>query len=276
MAYWPDDIDEKKLVTPGAKTFFPPRLYYRDDGMLVIPRQLFCDEYFTYNPGEHVVFGGPSKHGKTQLAFDLLGTVATPDAPAYVAVSKPTDETTETRGKELEFRFVDNWPPQRKIKELLGDRPSGYIIWPKFGNIDTDMENAAQITARLINDRYTASARDKKHKAAGILVMDDTMVKAKVMGLDQQMVTILAQAGGMKLGLWVFVQKPTDSGRTTLWAYENGDHYFFTKGGDSRMQKRYSEIAGDKGDVVIDIVPTLQRYQFLYYHDDDICIIDAV
>jgi hypothetical protein len=60
-----------------------------------------------------------------------------------------------------------------------------------------------------------------------------------------------------------------------LWAYENGDHYFFTRGGDERMLKRYSEIGGDKGGLVKQVVPTLERYQFLYLHDDDICIVDA-
>jgi hypothetical protein len=82
-------------------------------------------------------------------------------------------------------------------------------------------------------------------------------------------------AGGMNLGLWVFVQKPTDSGRTTLWAYENGDHYFFTKGGDDRMLRRYQEIAGDRSAVVRQVVPTLERYQFLYLNDEMICIVDA-
>jgi hypothetical protein len=109
------------------------------------------------------------------------------------------------------------------------------------------------------------------------LVMDDTMVKAKVMGLDNQMVTILAMAGAMEIGLWVFVQKPTDSGRTPLWAYENGDHYFFGKGGDQRMLYRYMQVgsAGEKAATVVEVVPQLQKYQFLYLHEGEICIVDA-
>lgn len=292
MPYWTVDPDGNLPDTNGKNRASPPatpdasagektftilgrRSYTRDDGMIVVPRHLFCVKYFVYSPGDHVVFGGPSKHGKTRLAFDLLSPVASPDAPAYIAVSKPTDETTEKRGKELGFRFVQDWPVSKQLKEYWQGSPSGYVIWPKFGDVQNDMDNAAHITSRLIADRYTASARSRKHSAAGILVMDDTMVKAKVMGLDNQMVTILAMAGGMKLGLWVFVQKPTDSGKTTLWAYENGDHYFFTKGGDTRMLRRYQEIAGDKGTIVREVVPTLERYQFLYLHDDDICIVDA-
>lgn len=249
---------------------------YQEYGLTVIPRKLFASHYFHYKGGEHVVFGGPSKRGKTELAFDLLAVVATPELPAYVAVSKPTDPVTMKRGKELNFRFVDDWPPQRRLSDSWNGRPRGYVIWPHFGDINSDFSHAAGITARLMADRYTASARHKKH-SAGILVMDDTMVKAKVMGLDSQMVTILAMAGAMEIGLWVFVQKPTDSGRTPLWAYENGDHYFFAKGGDQRMLYRYMQVgsAGEKANTVIEVLPQMQMYQFLYLHDNEICIVDA-
>lgn len=250
--------------------------YQRPDGLWVIPRGEFARRRFDYHNGDHVVFGGPSKRGKTQLAFDLLAVVATPENPAYVAVSKPTDKVTAEEGERLGFRRVRDWPVTVKVSELVNGRPPGYIIWPDFGDINVDMDHAAGITARLMADRYTASARGEK-RSSGILVMDDTMVKAKIMGLDRQMVTILAMAGAMKVGLWVFVQKPTDSGRTTLWAYENGDHYFFTKGGDDRMLRRYSEIAGDKGPVIRGAVPTLERYQFLYLEPGNgyVCIVDA-
>jgi hypothetical protein len=124
-------------------------------------------------------------------------------------------------------------------------------------------------------ERYAhgASRRNK----GGILVMDDTMVKAKIMGLDREMVTILAMAGAMKLGLWIFVQKPTDSGRTTTWGYEQATHLFFTKGGDDRMLRRYVEILGEHGAIARKIIPTLKPYEFLYVHKVEgyMCIVGA-
>jgi hypothetical protein len=97
------------------------------------------------------------------------------------------------------------------------------------------------------------------------------------MGQDGRMVTILAMAGAMGVGLWVFVQKPTDSGRTTLWAYENATHLFFTKGGDANMLKRYMEIAGEHGPTLKRIIPTLRPYEFVYMHKHEgwICIVGA-
>jgi hypothetical protein len=247
-----------------------------NDGVTVIRRKTFCAERFPYKLGEHVVFGGPSTRGKTTLAFELVPYIATPEAPAYVAVSKPQDKVTAQRTAELDFRRVEDWPPPKKLQEMLGGKkPSGYVIWPPFGDLNTDMERCAKVTGKLLEERY-ASGASAKNKG-GVLVMDDTMVKAKIMGLDAQMVTILAMAGAMKIGLWIFVQKPTDSGRTTLWGYENATHLFFTKGGDARMLQRYAEICGDFGPIVKAIIPTLKPFQFLYVHKTEgyLCIVDS-
>lgn len=250
-------------------------LIVRDDGVTWISRERFCRDHFDYGKGEHVVFGGPSTRGKTSLAFDLMQYTCTPTLPAFVAVSKPSDSVTQRRGTALGYRFVEEWPPSVRLKELLGEsKPSGYIIWPRFGDINTDMDRAARVTNDLIMDRYTRGANPKKNKG-GILVMDDTMVKAKLMGLDRPMVMILAMAGAMDLGLWIFVQKPTDSGRVTTWGYENATHLFFTKGGDARMMARYLEIIGEHGPLARRVIPTLQPFEFLYVHkvEGTMCIV---
>jgi len=250
---------------------------YDRDGITVIARRPFAAEYFDYKPGEHVVFGGPSTRGKTTLAFDLLEYNATPEFPAYLAVSKPQDPVTAQRGKELNFRRVTNWPPPKKISEVFGgQKPNGFLIWPQFGDLETDMQRCAIVTEKLLMERYANGASRKNQ--GGMLVMDDTMIKAKIMGLDKPMVTILAMAGAMKLGLWIFVQKPTDSGRTTLWGFEQAIHLFLTKGGDARMLARYAEIiGGENGEMAKKIIPTLKSYEFLYVHKTEgfMCIVGA-
>ena len=108
--------------------------------------------------------------------------------------------------------------------------------------------------------------------------MDDTMVKGKIMGLDKDMVTILAMAAAMGIGEWIFVQKPTDSGSTPLWGFENAIHLFLTKGGDDRMLNRYVEIIGDENGAMIKrTIRSLKSYQFLYIHKTEgyMCIVDA-
>jgi len=252
---------------------------YSRDGMSVISRRPFSRDYFDYRPGQHAVFGGASQHGKTTLSFDLMEYIVNPDFPAYLAQSKPRDPVTERRGKQAGFRTVSEWPPPTKLQEVKffgGQKPSGYIINPGFGDLNTDMQRCAQLTSKLLMDRYASGASRKNE--GGILVMDDTMVKAKIMGLDNEMVTILAMAGAMDLGLWTFVQKPTDSGRTTLWAYEQSVHMFLTSGGDERMLKRYSEIiGGENGKIAMQVIPKLKTYEFLYVHKDEgyMCIVGS-
>lgn len=240
----------------------------------VFPREEFARERFDYHPGQHVVFAGPTQRaGKTTLCFVLLEYVATPDCPAYIAVSKPRDPVTLREGKRLGYRFVDNWPVEPKVGELFNGKPSGYIIWPKFGDMDTDVARASQITGRLLRDRYAQGV--KGHK--GILVCDDTVVKSKILGLDGEMTTHIAMAGAMDLGGWYFVQKPTDSGRAAIWAYGNCDHIFISKDDDKRNRIRYDEIGGFDSNQVAEISRRLKPYQFLYLQRKHgrMCIVDS-
>lgn len=251
--------------------------YRRDDGVTVIERRAFCADYFHYEPGEHVVFGGPTTRGKSTLAFDLCEFIISPDFPLYVAVSKPRDKVTAQAITRLNLRKVPDWPPEKRLRDVLNknNRPSGYVVWPPFGDLNRDMQRCAEVTEKLLMERYAAGVNPKNR--GGILFMDDTMIKAKIMKLDQPMSTILAMAGAMGLGEWVSVQKPTDAGRTPLLAYEQATHIFLTKGGDEQMLKRYGEIANENGPLVRRVVPTLGDFQFLYIHKHSgyLCIVDA-
>lgn len=243
------------------------------DGIAVIPRRKFASEYFDYKPGEHVVFGGPTQRGKTTLAFELLEYVASPDLPAYVAVSKPRDPTTERAGERLGFRRVSNWPAPKKLNEIWDGPPPGYLVWPKFGDMNTDVDRCAAITLRLLEDRYAAGARHKQ----GILVMDDTMTKSKLMNLDKPLTTHLAMSGAMGIGVWTFVQKPTDSGRTVIWSFSQSEHLFLTHDPDRKSQMRYDEIGGVDPKDVIRYTNSLKPYQFLYIKrtEKHSCIVDS-
>lgn len=242
-------------------------------GLEVVPRHLFVRHYFHYKPGQHVVFGGPSTHGKTTMAFDLMEPIVSPDFQAYVAQSKPRDPVTERRCKELGFPEVNQWPPPKSLKEFFGNPPNGYLVKPKFGSLQHDMENCAQLTADLLNERYTAGVRGKK----GIAVMDDTMIKAKIMGLDGQMVTILAMAGAMGLGLWTFVQKVTDSGRTALWAYSQSAHKFLLHDPVKAAQKVYADKISMNPLEFSAATGSLEEFQFLYANTekDYLCVVGA-
>lgn len=240
-----------------------------------IGRQDFCQSYFDYKAGEHAVFAGPTQSaGKTTLAFQLLEYTATPKLPAYIAVSKPKDKVTEHEGKRLGYRFVKTWPVPARVQDMWAEnKPSGFVIWPDFGDIDADVDRAAKVTSDLLKDRYAKGVKDE----AGILVMDDTVVKSKLLGLDRYMTTHIAMAGAMKLGGWYFVQKPTGSGDAAIWAYGNSEHIFISRDRDKRNRIRYDQIGGFDSHQVDEISKRLRPYQFLYLKrtGNYICVVDS-
>ena len=246
--------------------------YQRSDGLWVFPRKEFVERRFRYRAGQHVVFAGPSQNGKTSLAFDLLERVATTQLPAYVVVSKPSDPVSEKRGRELVYRRVSDWPPKTTPNEIFNGKPSGYLVWPKFGNMETDVENARDVTYRFLAHTYAEGARNKK----AILVLDDTYLKARVLKLDSEMTTIHAMAGAMGIGAWTFVQKATGAGETTLMAYGAADHVFLFYEPDKKYRERYGEIGGVDPKIVERAVMSLKKYQALYIRRDGrhMCVVD--
>lgn len=248
--------------------------YQRPDGIWVIPRGEAARDRIVIKPGQHAVFAGPTQNGKTELAFTLLEHAAAPEVPAYVSVSKPRDPVTEKWGKRLGYRRVNKWPPPPKFKEMLKDgKPSGYLIWPDMGNSETAIENARTSTRELINGAYTDGARGKRC----ILVLDDTVTKSQVLGLDREMTMVLTMSGAMGIGGWFFVQKPTGAGKTALWSFSQSDHLFIARDPDKRNRERYTEIGGFDSKEVERVSQTLERYQFLYLEREHryMCIVDS-
>ena len=247
--------------------------YQRDDGIWVIPKGEFARYRFDYKAGEHVVFAGPTQRGKTTLAFCLLEFAATPELPAMVAVCKPRDPVSEREGKRLGYRRVASWPVAPRFREAWEGKPNGYLVWPKFGDLHTDHARAARITGELIGRVYTNGVHGKQ----AILVLDDTLVKSKVLKLDDQMVIILAMSGAMGVGGWFFVQKPTDSGRTAIWSYGASEHIFLFRDPDRRNRQRYDEIGGVDPDLVENVTLSLDPYQALYLKRTGsyMCVVDS-
>jgi hypothetical protein len=244
----------------------------RPDGLWVFPRKEFTRERFEYKAGQHVVFAGPTQNGKTSLAFDLWEECATPELPAYVCVSKPSDPVSSKRGKQLGFRRVSEWPARKTIKEMREGPPPGYLIWPQFGNMETDVDNARRVTNDFLQHTYANGAKGKK----AIIGLDDTYLKSKVLRLDREMTTIHAMAGAMGIGAWTFVQKPTGAGETALIAYGSSDHIFLFKEPDKKNRDRFGEIGGVDPKMVEEITKSLGQYQALYISRKGsyMCIVD--
>lgn len=237
-----------------------------DELPVVIPRHEFARYYFDYTPGQHVVFVGPTQaSGKTQLAFDLLEYAATPSCPVYVAVSKPKDPVTMHYAKAYDWKVIRTWPPPPAFWEKLrtGTTPSGYVMWPHFGNLHNDRDRVYQDLATMLGDLYGQSARSRKPKHA-ILMMDDTRDKSRVIGLDYEMTIILTMAGAMGLGMWAFVQKGSQQGNTALMAYPNSAHMFFFADNTATGRDYLADISGVDPQYVVWALQHLEARQALY------------
>jgi hypothetical protein len=239
----------------------------------VFGRDEFASQRFDYEAGQHVLFGGPTQEaGKSTLSFKLLEYCATPELPAYVIVPKPRDPVTEREGKRLGFRRVKTWPVEKTFGELAGNKPPGYLIWPDFGDIDTDSDKVEKIAGEVLRDRYKQGSRGKP----AIVVCEDTVVLSKLLHLDKYMTTHIAMAGAMDVGGWYFVQKPTDSGRAVVWVCENAQHKFLSKARDVRTIIRYAEISGQNPKLAARVNQQLRPYQFQYLnHRGEMCIVDS-
>ena len=252
-----------------------PFAYKRPDGIWVFPRQEFKTRRFTYKKGHHLVLAGPTQRaGKTTLAFELLEYTATPELPVYVSVSKPADKVTSEEGARLGYRRVSDYPITPKVKEMFKDgKPSGYLVWPDMTDPATAMQNAHDVTSRLIDGVYADGAK-KKHC---ILYLQDTVTKSKALNLDRQMVMVITMSGAMGVGGWFEVQKPSDAGKAALWSYPNAEHVFISKDPVKRNRAYYDDIGGHDPGEVSRISLSLEPYQFLYLERTHgyMCIVDS-
>jgi hypothetical protein len=264
-------VDLYRKPVTSAKT-----AYQRSDGIWVFPRQEFRAERWDYKSGQHVVFAGPTQRaGKSTLAFCLLEYTATPHEPVYVAVSKPKDKVTSEQGARLGYRRVSDYPFPARIRDIIDKegKPSGYLIWPDMTNPTTAMQNASDVTSRLIDGVYSKGAKNEKC----ILYLQDTVTKSKVLNLDRQMVMIITMSGAMGIGGWFEVQKPSDAGKTALWSYPNAEHVFISKDPVKKNRDYYSDIGGFDGNIVARVSMSLEKYQFLYLERSHgyMCIVDS-
>lgn len=222
---------------------------YTAEGVRILERADFLDNYWQYRAGEHVTILGPTDCGKTTLGYQLLERSTTPRLPALVLVMKPRDKVAAEQTKRLGYKRVRSWstPPP-------WERRQGYTVWPRH-SFDPDKDNP------MLYWVFRDAILDSYKRGRRIVFGDEVYGLAAELGLTKELVTVWSRGRSMGCGLWAASQKPT---HIPLWAYSQAAHLYLYRDPDKRARDRFSEIGGVDPDLVKVTVMGLDDHECLY------------
>lgn len=240
-----------------------------------ISRQVFFDEHWDYDAGQHVTIIGRTGSGKSVLGFELAEVTMSPLLPSITLAGKPRDKTIEGFRKRNQLDRVTTWPPPvvKSIwRKAANEHPSGWVLWPKHSfNPERDDYNMAVQFQKAILDSYRRGNR--------ILIADEITEIQNDLKLKREVKAVWSRGRSMGCGLWSFTQRPA-------WvdplAYNSAEHVFLAYEPDATNRKRFGEIGGVDPKLVEQLVMELDKYEFLYIRRSDpltnkpsMCIITA-
>lgn len=218
-----------------------------------IQQDEFVEEYWDYDPGEHVSFFGRTGSGKTTLQFKLLDQSISKDNRAIILQMKPRDETFDKWAKTLDVRSTENWPPSF-FKRIRDRNRRGWILKPRH-QFDATADNEAHraIFKKVISDNYKRGKR--------ITVADEVYGLAKELRLADDLIAVWTKGRSMENGLWGGTQRPA---WVPGWMYNQPQHLFIAHEADKQARKRYTEIGGIDPSLVDNTVMGLEQFEFMY------------
>lgn len=229
--------------------------------IVTIPRALFLQRYWSYEPGQHVTILGKTGSGKTYLGFQLLNASISTDLPGIVLVMKPRDSTVEGWAKKMKLRRTQHWPPPR-IRNRV-DKPRGYVLWPPLGDFDKDDDVLRAEFLRCFRESYAQAARRNGEPRA--IFADEVVGISMDLGLEKPLKRLWMRGRSLGIGLWAATQRPFDA---PLLAYQAPEHLFIAAEPDARNRERLGQIGGFDSDLIEHIVHPangiLGRNEFLY------------
>lgn len=225
--------------------------------MLQLTRDEFFGDYYDYRPGEHVSFLGPTRYGKTFLAYQALdhAMAQNPELTVASLMPKPRDQATTAWAKQLNLRETPDWPPKKK---WLESKPRGYVLWPHHNpslSAEENREQIAGVMRKCLHQQYW--------KGNSITFADDVHIAAVLMGLNPELEQFWTAGGSNKAGVWSANQKPSgtlNSGSVSSFSYNAPTHLFLMRDPDVRNQRRLSEIGGIDPHELAGIVANLRMW----------------
>lgn len=238
---------------------------------VVISRDEFMRHYWTYRPGEHATFVGPSGYGKTRLMNDLLGVTATRKLQAVVLCMKNRDaETAKFIRETYGFNRAHTWPPtmadRAKAMRNDGTEQRGWVLWPKPKSDPVDR-------APQLYGEFRAAFLDSLKRGNRIIVADDMIALSKWLRLGPELSYLYWNGRSDDCGIWGAFQRPAHAPGES---YSQSHHIFFANSPDGRDRDRFQEVGGVAGETLRYNLERCHKFQWLYVHRETggILIID--
>ena len=222
-------------------------------------RRQWLEEYFDWNPGEHIVEIEPTGGGKTHLAYQMLGAIMRRyPGQSYVSfMPKPQDPSTAAWAAALNLRETPVWPPRQK---LLQPKPAGYVLWPRHR-----MDLFPAERRQLVGETLRAGLNAQYVRGNSLSLIDDAHSAATYMDLNDHIEEILVNGRAGGAAAFLALQKPSgtvNAGGITTYAYSSPTHYLFGKDTEGRNLKRLAEIGGGIDPAKVEaIVRNLRLYR---------------
>jgi hypothetical protein len=240
-----------------------------------VDREDFLGRFWRYQAGQHTTFLAPTDCGKTTLCFQLLQrTWQLERIPTVFYATKPRDDLVADWADGLGYKTIRDWPPPatgRLWRALFNQPVPGWVLWPRHdGDPDIDDAHHHEVFRRAMLATYRDGARRKR--ARWITVSDEAGSLANDLALRKIQTTVLKKARACKCGSWNGDQRPAN---LPYECYNCAEHVFIHHDPDKRTRERYDEIGGFDGNVVRDVVRTLEKWSYLYLRRSDrsMCII---
>jgi hypothetical protein len=224
-----------------------------------LDRREWLEDYFDWNPGEHIVEIEPTGGGKTTLAYQVIDQIIRryPGQSFVSFMPKPRDPSTVAWAAALNLRETPVWPPQRK---LLQPKPTGYVLWPRHR-----MDLPPSERKRLVGDVLKTGLNAQYVRGNSLSLIDDAHSAATYMDLNDHIEEILVNGRAGGAAVFLALQKPSgtiNAGGITTYAYQSPTHFLFGKDTVAANLKRLSEIGGGIDPAKVeDIVRNLRLYR---------------